>query len=113
MKKTLKLSAVIVVLLTSFALNANNTDPRKKVKTEVLPSIFSERNDKIFVVLDNPEMKAVSLEVRDGLDRLLYKETITEQAAVKKVFNFTKAYAGSYHITVRNATDVFSTAIEI
>ena len=116
MKNTLKLSVLVLAFFASINMLANDntaTDPRKISKDKNSTSIFAERNDKVYLLLDNPELSAVKIEVRDGLDRLVYSEILEDKQAVKKTFNFTKAYAGSYHITVNNGTDVFYTAIEI
>lgn len=116
MKKTLKLSVLIVAFFASFNLFAteiNTTDPLKKEKNATSKPIFVERNDKLFVILDNPELNTVYIEVRDAIDRLVYKETLKDQEAVTKSFNFAKAYAGSYKITVHSGEDTFSKSIEI
>lgn len=116
MKKTLKLSVLVVAFFASLNLFANestSTDPLKKEKTANAKTIFSERNDKVYVVLNNPELNTVYIEVRDAIDRLVYKETYKGQEAIKKAFNFTKAYAGSYNIIVQSGDDTFSKSIEI
>jgi len=116
MKQTLKLSVLVIALLGSINMFANEnlgTDPVKITKSTNTSSVFVERNDKIYLILDNPELSSVHIEIRDGLDRLVYSETLKDKEAVKKTFNFTKAYAGFYQITVNNGTDFFSKAIEI
>ena len=111
-----KRQVLVVAFFASFNLFANDsstTDPLKKEKGTSTKTIFFERNDKVYVVLDNPELNTVDIEVRDALDRLVYKETFRDQEAVKKAFNFTKAYTGSYNITVHSGDNTFSKSIEI
>ncbi len=116
MKKTLKLSVLVIAFFASFnlfAIESNPTDPVKKENRTNAKNIFGERNDKVYVVLDNPELNTVYIEVRDAIDRLVYKETFKNQDAIKKAFDFTKAYTGLYHITVYNGNNTFYKSIEI
>lgn len=116
MKKTLKLLVLVVAIFASINLFANessSTDPLKTVKNAKDQTVFVERNDKVYIVLDNPERSSVHIEVRDAIDRLVYSETFKDKEEVKKAFNFSKAYAGSYHITVNNGSTVFYKSVEI
>ena len=116
MKQTLKLSVLVIALFASITMFANDkttTDPVKAKENTTATSIFAEKNDMVYLRLDNPELSTIRIEIRDGLDRLVHSEILTDKEAVKKAFNFTKAYTGSYQITVNNGTDIFYTAIEI
>lgn len=96
-----------------FAIESNPTDPVKKENSSRANTIFVENNDKVYLNLDNPELNTIKVEVRDALDRLVYQEVFKDKEAVKKTLNFTKAYSGSYYITVCNGTNTFSKSIKI
>lgn len=115
MKQTLKLSVLVLAFFASINVfaNDNTKDPITVTSGIDAASIIVEHNDKVYVVFENPELQAIHIEVRDGLDRLVFKETLTDKASISKVFNFTKAYTGTYTITVNDGVNRYYKSVEI
>lgn len=74
---------------------------------------FVVKGEKVFFSYNNPDLATISIEIRDGLDRLVYSESITQKEFILKSFNFESAFQGSYMIKISIGQQVFSTQIEI
>lgn len=115
MKQTLKLSVLVLAFFASINVFANDktVDPITATASIDVSSVIVERDDKVYVVFENPELQAIRIEVRDGLDRLIYRETLKDKAEIKKAFDFTKAYQGTYYVTVNDGVNTYFKAVEI
>jgi hypothetical protein len=132
MRQTLKFSAIAFLLFTAtttFAatsemtlnevqpeLSIRATNPGDKVKKEpnaIDKDVFTEGTDMVYVSFSNPELQRIKLEVRDGLNRIVYSNEIDGEASVSKTFNFTGAYKGYYTIHIGNEKKSFSKEFEI
>lgn len=115
MKKKLKLSVLVLAMFASFNVfaNDNTKDPITLTSRIDASSVITARNDKVYVVFENPKLQVIRIQVRDGLDRLIYRETLKEKAAVKKTFDFTNAYKGTYSVTLHDGVNSYYKAIEI
>lgn len=114
MKNTLKLTVAFFALLTSATIYANdNTDPIKKSKENRIETVFTEKDDTVYINLQNPELHNVSIEVRDNLDRLVYSERFKKIDLIQKALNFTNAYSGNYYVRVKTGLEIYKKTIEI
>jgi len=132
MKQTLKFSAIAFLLftaITTFAATSERThyetqpelsditlhpgDKIKKVSSTIEDEIFTEGTDMVYVSFSNPELDLIKLEVRDGLDRIVYTNEIDGAATLSKTFNFKGAYKGFYTIHIAHGKKSFSKEFEI
>ncbi len=98
----------------SFQLRASNPgDKIKKASNAIDKDVFTEGTDMVYVSFSNPELQRIKLEVRDGLNRIVYSKEIDGEASVSKTFNFKGAYKGYYTIQIENEKKSFSKEFEI
>lgn len=90
-------------------------DPIDKDKKddEEVKKVFIERNEKVYIRLDNPSMNTIDIEVRDGFERIIYTEKIKKTEDVLKSLNFKEAYKGYYTIKVSDGVQTYSKEIAI
>jgi hypothetical protein len=74
---------------------------------------FVTKGEKVFFSYNNPDLATISIEIRDGLDRLVYSEVVTQKESILKSFNFENAFQGFYSIKISTSNQMFSTEIEI
>ncbi len=130
MRQTLKLSAIAVLFLTSMTTLAStvnpvstvikngnsiaiNTHSDKSIADEAKNDVFSEGKDTVYVSLANPELKNIKIEVRDGLNRLIYSKQVTGATSIAKTFHFNNAFKGYYTIKLNNGSTTYSKEFEI
>ncbi|WP_035335431.1 hypothetical protein [Dokdonia sp. PRO95] len=132
MKQTLKFSAIAFLLftaITTFAATSEMThyegqpelltrasnpgDKIKKTSKAIDKDVFTEGTDIVYVSFSNPELQTIKLEVRDGLNRIVYSNEIDGEASLNKTFNFKGAYKGYYTIHVENEKESYSKEFEI
>jgi len=75
--------------------------------------VIREKGEKVSIILLNPDVNPVVITIRDGRGRIVFTETITNDEAIHKSFNFTKAYKGSYSIKVKDGVTTYKKEIEI
>ncbi len=74
---------------------------------EVAKPVFKNTDKKLFVNLLNLDKTPVQFKVIGSNDHVLFKETITNEIVVEKVFSFDTIYKGSYTIVVSNGTGTY------
>ena len=67
----------------------------------------------VYVSFANPELQRIKIEVRDGLNRVVYSKEIDGEASVSKTFHFNGAYQGYYTIQIQNEKKSFSKEFEV
>ncbi len=118
MKSTLKLSLVLALLTVS--VQANASEYKTPVNTTEAYSlniddtyVIQEKDGKVSVNLLNLDLNPIKIIIRDGLGRIVFSETISDNNAIHKSFNFTNAYQGSYSIKVKDGSRTYNKEIEI
>lgn len=87
-------------------------DKDKKDDKEV-KKVFIEKDEKVYIRLDNSSMNIIDIEVRDGFERIIYTEKVKKTGDVLKSLNFKKAYKGYYTIKVNDGAQTYSKEIAI
>jgi hypothetical protein len=118
MKNTLKLALLLTLLITSVNVNATGFETSiegKKPLTSAIDSdrVIREKGEKVSIILLNLDLSPVKIIIRDGMGRIVFSETINDNKAIHKSFNFTKAYQGSYSIKVKDGSTTYNKEIEI
>ena len=132
MRQTLKFSAIAFLLFTATATFAatskithyeaqpallnkitNPGDKIKKASNTMDKDVFTEGTDMVYVSFSNPELQRIKIEVRDGLNRVVYSKEIEGEASVNKTFHFNGAYEGYYTIQIQNEKKSFSKEFEV
>lgn len=103
------------ILITTSYLDVSNLslstlDPIDKDKAK---TIFTKQGEKIYISLNNPLMNIIDIEVRDGLNRIIYTEKIKKTRTILKALNFKKAYKGYYTIYIADGTQTYHKEIAI
>jgi len=75
--------------------------------------IFRKKDGRVYLNLWNSDLNPVEIKVRDAMDRMLFSETMDGILDIQKAFNFKKAFAGSYVITVKDGKNIYTEAIEV
>lgn len=75
-------------------------------KKEAVKPVFRKVNNMVYLNLLNLEGKKVEIKVLDSDNRMVFKETVENEALVEKAFNFKNAYAGNYTVIVREGNEV-------
>jgi phage tail tube protein FII len=98
----------------TYTLNVNNDDVKIKSKlVNITKSIFRTVGDKVYVNLLNTDQQKVNIEIVDGRNRVVFKESIKGELTLGKAFNFKKAVEGSYTIMIYDGERLYSKNIII
>lgn len=113
MKKNIQVIVMALCLITSISSQATekvtNPEPSKSADSFVL----KETGDTVLFNLLNLDLNAIKIMVKDDLGRIIYTETIANTKSIHKVYNFEKAYAGTYFITVKDGKKNYSKKIVV
>lgn len=111
MKNTINVIVVAAFLLTSVCSLAAETtkNPKPLESTESL--VLKEHGSVIFFNLLNLDLNPVKVLVKDEMGRVIFTETISNENSIHKVYNFEKAYAGTYVVMVKDGKNSYSQKI--
>jgi hypothetical protein len=113
--KTIK-SITAIALLFASALSFAHTSPSVlSIQNEGISvnakgahkPYFRKTATKLFMNFFNQEMGDVQIKVIDSENRVIFKETLSNQLVVEKAFNFSSAVEDSYKVIVKDANDTY------
>lgn len=90
-----------------FTIELNDVIVKIIDRTENAKPVFRKGKGSVFLNLLNLDKKDVRIKVYDSSDLVVFEETIANTTLVEKVFNFEKAFEGSYTIMVQDATNSY------
>lgn len=102
MKNTMNVIVVALFLLTSFTSQATEVTKNPKSSTPANSFVLKESGDIVLFNLLNLDLNPVKVEVKDDLGRIVFVETISNEKSIHKAYNFEKAFAGTYTVTVKD-----------
>lgn len=92
---------------TVFAFSVDDTKIVIAKRKENAKPIFRRMEGKVFLNLLNLEKEVVKIKVLDSEGRTVFKETITDEMLIEKVFNFEDAFKDNYTVVVQNNKDTY------
>lgn len=119
MKNTLKQFLLFTLLIASIHVNAAEFETITKTKkpnttTKADDLVIREKDEKVSIILLNVDLNPVDIIIRDGIGRIIFSETITnDNKTIHKSFNFENAYSGNYTIKVKEGVNTYNKEIEI
>lgn len=109
--KNLKSIFVFVLLAGQVSLFANEIkNPLVKTPSEF---IFTQSKDEVKINYLNLDSSNVKIIVRDGFERIIYSLDVTEKQSIHKLLDFSKAYSGTYSISLKDNTENYSFQITV
>lgn len=78
-----------------------------KDRSENAKPVFRKSGKVVYLNLLNLEKKAVKITITDSADRVVFEETVKDEALVGKVFNFDGAYDDTYQVVVVDSNDTY------
>jgi len=78
-----------------------------KDRHENAKPVFRKSGKVVYLNLLNLEKKAVKITITDSADRVVFEETVKDEALVGKVFNFDGAYDDTYQVVVVDNNDTY------
>ncbi|MEB8330472.1 hypothetical protein OO009_14000 [Flavobacteriaceae bacterium KMM 6897] len=119
MKKALKITAVLGLMLTTVVGMATEVKSNSIQVREVKPLVLNLNADKIIkptfrtkgkmVYMNHLNLngKKVEVKVQDASGNVIYETTFYDTVIVEKAFNFEKAYRGRYTVIIKDGNDTY------
>lgn len=85
----------------------------KSEQAAYFPANFSEKRGRLTLSLLNPENHTVNVFVMDHLGRVVYRDSINDQAVVEKEYNLKKLPAGRYTVVVDNGDQSYTKNVKL
>jgi len=99
--------------ITRYIFNVTSSEASMVAKNIGNKPVFKEKKQTLQLAFMNSDLNKVTIEVRDGFDRLLFNEVIERKEQILKTFNFEKAFKGYYTISIKNGNDTYAKVIEV
>jgi hypothetical protein len=77
------------------------------------PANFTEKRGRLTLSLLNPENHTINVFVMDHLGRVVYRDSINDQAVVEKEYNLKKFPAGKYTVVVDNGDQSYTRYVKL
>jgi hypothetical protein len=97
----------------TYDLELGDTAVVIKKRKEKSKPVFREKGSIVFLNLLNLEKKTIRIKVVDSLDRVVFEETVKDEAIVEKVFNFEDAFEDKYTLIVSDNKETYYKNISI
>lgn len=91
----------------TYDIELGDVDVIIKKRKENTKPVFREKGSIVFLNLLNLEKKTVTIKVVDSLNRVVFEETVKDEAIVEKVFNFEDAFEDKYVVIVSDNQETY------
>lgn len=99
--------------VTVFEFDINDSKVSIAEKKENVKPVFKKNGQKVFLNLLNSDKEEVKITIYDSVNRVVFKETVSNTFLVEKAFNFEKAYEDTYRVVVTNGVDTYYENISV
>ncbi|MGY8914352.1 MAG: hypothetical protein ACKVJF_04610, partial [Flavobacteriales bacterium] len=119
MKKALKITTVLAIMLTTIVSTAKEFESDSIEVNEVKPLVlnlnaseiikptFRTKGKMVYMNHLSLDGKKVQVKVQDELGNVIYETTFNDSIIVEKAFNFKKANAGLYTVILREGNKTY------
>ncbi|MFT7348717.1 MAG: hypothetical protein ACI8VZ_001018 [Candidatus Paceibacteria bacterium] len=119
MKKALKITAVLTLMITSVVVSAKevkfDSTQVNKVKplvlnltsNEIIKPTFRTKGKMVYMNHLNLDGKKVEVMVQDASGNVIYETTFNQTIIVEKAFNFEKADEGRYRVILKEGNKTY------